>query len=855
MFIRAAVVSMVSAVLLAVGSYAQVPVVPAGTVPVKPGAQIPVFKGAGSGMLESITKDGKKIGCPLKHTDVSAKISGHVSRVTVKQVFANPFKDKIEAVYTFPLSDTGAVDDMLMKIGERTIHGTIKKKEEARHIYERAKAAGHVAALLDQERANIFTQSVANIEPNKEIEVTISYVDLLPYEAGTYTFAFPTVVGPRFIPGTQKVPDAAKITPPVAAEGERAGHDISINVSIDSPVAVNSVHSQLHQVTAVSHGDRHYDVSLVDKATIPNKDFVLTWAVGTDDVKSGYLTNGKNGQGFFNLSIMPPKRPKATQVQPKEMIFLIDCSGSQSGQPLDKAKEVMRYALDHMNDEDTFQVIAFSSYTNQLFGKPQKATGEMRKKAREFIDGLTANGGTWMEPAVREACSIPSDDHRLRIVTFMTDGYVGNDMQIVGLIRKLRGTSRWFPFGTGNSVNRFLIDNIAKEGGGEADYVYLNSSAEAAGKKFYDKIASPVLTDVKIDFNGLAVKEVFPKDPSDVWAEKPLYITGRYIKAGKGTITISGFSGGKPYTQKLEVEFPENKTQNDVLGAVWARAKVDRLMAEDWLGAQAGKFNKELRDEIVRTALDHHIMTQFTSFVAVEERIKTQGGKPQRIEVPVELPDGVSREGVFGNAKPTPAVMGKVMPTRFYNAPKQMQASGSGYYLGYGGGAAGGALAPAPPALPASTTALQTVNARRISNSSGGGGANAGPGINEWGQAKGDNDKNSVDEEKKDVDVRSVQAPTRPKLPSEEFGKIPRAYIIKLSAAMQKWLNIDHARGDIQVKVTLATAHDFDKLLKVFGVTVIKHDEKSKEAILKITFAGLQKLVAMPEVMNIDKSE
>lgn len=633
------------------------------------------FNADGSGTLVAMLGSGKRLGqCPLKHTSVTANVSGYVARVTVKQIFENPFKDKIEAVYTFPLSETGAVDDMKMKVGERIIKGSIKKREEAKEIYEQAKASGRTAALLDQERPNIFTQSVANILPGNQIEVTLQYVDLLPYESGRYTFAFPTVVGPRFMPGTPigksgtgrlpdttSVPDASKISPPVAPKGERAGHDISIEVNIDSGVAIRQIQSQLHEVTINQPNTQNARISLNNTNTIPNKDFVLSWEVAGEQIKSGYLTYkpSKTQDGYFTVMVMPPKRATPQQIQPKEMIFVIDCSGSQSGPPLEKAKETMRYIIEHMNKEDTFNIIAFSGDARAMFAKPQKVSAEMKQQALNYINSLTANGGTWMAPAVEAACKTPADANRLRIVTFMTDGYVGNDMEILGMIKKLRGKSRWFSFGTGNGVNRFLIDAMAKEGGGEAEYVLLNSSGNTVGKKFYDRISSPVLTDIKLEFDGLAVKEVFPHELSDVWAEKPLYIKGRYIKPGAGTISISGFSGGKPYVEKIKVNFPENPSGSESIASVWARAKVDRLMSEDWMGAQNGSVNKELKDEIVKVALDHHIMTQYTSFVAVEEKVVNKGGAPRTVTVPVELPDGVSYEETIsssnGMAPPPPA--------------------------------------------------------------------------------------------------------------------------------------------------------------------------------------------------------
>lgn len=656
----------------------------------KPGEQ--QAQSAGAGSLLAMTSAGKPVGqCALKHTSVSTKISGYVAKVTVKQSFTNPYKDKIEAIYTFPLSESGAVDSMTMKVGNRTIKGSIKKREEAKQIYEQAKAQGHVASLLDQERTNIFTQSVANIEPGANIDITITYVELLKYDAGKFSYTFPTVVGPRFIPGdatgkdgtgwapdTTTVPDASKITPPVTPANTRAGHDISIDVDVDAGVPIQNISSKLHEITVTKVGNDEAKVSLKDKDTIPNKDFVLSWDVAGDALKSGYLTyrDSKTESGYFTLMLLPPKRVSVDKIAPKEMIFLIDCSGSQRGAPLDKAKETLRYIVDHMNPQDSFQIIAFATQQKLLFeNKAQQVTGARKIQANQFIDELQANGGTWMGPAVEKACSIPADEHRLRIVTFMTDGYVGNDLQILGLIKKNRSTSRWFSFGTGNSVNRMLIDGIAAEGGGEADYVLLNTSGAEVGKKFYDRISSPVLTDVSVDFGKLEVKEVFPKDVSDVWAEKPLYIKGRYLKPGAGTITLKGFSAGKPYTQTLAVNFPEINKNNEVLGSIWARAKVDRLQAEDYQGAQSGNINKEIKDEIIQTALEHHIMTNYTSFVAVEEKTVTKNGVMQTVTVPVEMPDGVSREGVFGEPQPAGASQQSSMSNGYMSMSKGLMRS------------------------------------------------------------------------------------------------------------------------------------------------------------------------------------
>ena len=607
-------------------------------------------RGEGSGALDAIAPDGRALGgCPLEHTDVHATVAGFVARVEVTQTFRSTFAEPVEAVYTFPLSDRGAVDAMTMRIGDRTIEGQIRRREDARREYEQAKAAGKTASLLDEERPNVFTQRVANLMPGATVEIRIAYVEPLEFEAGTFSLVVPTVVGPRFSPpGTR---DADAVTPPVTAQGTRAGHDLSITVDVDAAVPIRDVASALHAVDVARPAPERARVTLRDQREIPNRDFVLRWTVSGDALQSGYLTHRPAaGDGYVSLVLLPPKRVGANEAAPKEMVFVIDRSGSQMGAPLDKAKETMRYALDHMNPNDTFQVVDFGSTSNVLFAKPELATPEMKRRARQYIDALEANGGTMMADAIERVCAMPADANRLRIVTFMTDGYVGNDLEVLGLVKKLRARSRWFPFGTGNGVNRFLIDGMARLGGGEAEYVLLTSSGDEAGKRFHDRIASPVLTDVKVEWQGLDVVDVLPHEHADVWAERPLVIHARYRSAGLGQVVLTGFHRGRPYRQVLPVTLPEREQENGAIASIWARAKVEALTTQDLSAMQTGTFPKPLEEQIVQVALAHRLLTPFTSFVAVEERVVNEGGTSRTVRVPVEMPDGVRYEGVFGRS-------------------------------------------------------------------------------------------------------------------------------------------------------------------------------------------------------------
>jgi Ca-activated chloride channel family protein len=644
------------------------------------------------GSLLSLDSQGRpQAACPLKHTDVKAEIAGFLARVTVTQEFSNPFQDKIEAVYTFPLPQNSAVDDMTMLVGSRTVRGKIKPREEARSIYEAARAAGRVAGLLDQERPNIFTQSIANIMPGEQVKITISYVETLKYEDGAYEFSFPMVVGPRYIPGqpagrqgggwapdTDRVPDASRITPPVTPPGTRAGHDISIEVALDAGVALDALESTSHEV-AVERLNLHAAVvRLKDKDVLPNKDFVLKYDVAGRKIGDAVLAHRAARGGFFTLILQPPDRVAAQDVTPKELVFVLDTSGSMSGSPIQKAKETMTLALDGLNPQDTFNLITFSGDTRILFPEPVPATRENLAKARQFLASREGSGGTEMMKAIRAALD-PSDaqDH-IRIVCFMTDGYVGNDMEIIAEVRK-HPNARVFSFGVGNSVNRFLLDKMAQYGRGEVEYVGLNDDGPAAARRFHERVRNPLLTDIGIDWGGLAVADVYPKRIPDLFSARPVIVYGRYTAPGSGTVRLRGRMAGREVTRELRVTLPASEPRHDVLASLWARARIDDLMGQDYSGMQTGATRTDVRDTITQLGLDYRLMTQFTSFVAVEEMTITDGGQPRRVEVPVEMPEGVSYEGVFGREKAEMPAVNTFAPAtmaRTLGAPVQSGVAG-----------------------------------------------------------------------------------------------------------------------------------------------------------------------------------
>ena len=425
--------------------------------PTEVAAQTEITQGT---LQVSVAPGEKLLEFPLEHTDVKATISGLVASVTVTQTFSNPYEDTIEAVYVFPLPQNAAVNDMTMKIGDRTIRGLIKRRAEAREIYEQAREEGKVASLLEQERPNIFTQSVANITPGAKIIIEICYDQDLKYDHGTYEFTFPMVVGPRFIPGTpigkqgggwapdtDQVPDASRITPPVLKPDERSGHDIALSVELDAGVPLQDLRCRSHEVDLKREGESEATIALKPFDTIPNKDFMLAYDVAGEQPEMALLTHRDERGGFFTLMIQPKAEFEAAEITPKEMIFVVDCSGSMRGEPISKAKQAMRKCIAQMNPDDTFRIIRFSVTASELSQEPLTNTPENIKRGLHYIEQMEGQGGTHMIAGIKAALDYPPDPKRVRIVCFMTDGYIGNETQILATNSATRACSplAWAP--------------------------------------------------------------------------------------------------------------------------------------------------------------------------------------------------------------------------------------------------------------------------------------------------------------------------------------------------------------------------------------------------------------------------
>jgi HEAT repeat protein/uncharacterized protein YegL len=518
--------------------------------------------------------------------------------------------------------------------------------------------AGKRTALLEQERPNIFTQSVANIQPGEEIVITIRYVQALKYDRGVYRYVFPMVVGPRFIPGkptgkkgtgwasdTNDVPDASRITPPVLKPGRRSGHDISLTVELDAGLSIKDLHSKSHDVDIYEEGEGQASVSIKPQDTIPNKDFVLEYCVAYDKPRSAYITHYSQWGGYLLMMIQPSLENVTQNLEPKEIFFVIDCSGSMSGHPIGKVKEAMYHCIQGISSDDTFQIIRFSSNASAFSPKPVAATRLHKEEALDYIQTLYGSGGTMMIEGIKACLDYPRNPERQRIVFFMTDGFIGNDDQILAAVKEKVGNARLFSFGVGSSPNRSLLERMAQLGRGTAQYIRQDQAPQPVIKDMLSRISKPYLTDVEINWGGLAVTDVYPNPVPDLFSAQPLILFARYEGAGESVVTLRGKIDGGPYEEQVRITLSGWNPDNGSLASVWAREKIKYLMLERLGGRVAS-----IEEEVTNLALEYNLMSQYTSFVAVDE-VLPEGSDttlPKTIAIPVPMPEGVSFTGVFG---------------------------------------------------------------------------------------------------------------------------------------------------------------------------------------------------------------
>ena len=584
---------------------------------------------------------------PLKETNVSVNINGIFAETFVTQTYSNEGQEPINATYVFPASSRVTIHGMKMEIGDEIITAKIKEKEEARHDYEQAKSEGKSASLLEQQRPNVFTMDVANVMPGDIIRIELHYTEMITPTDGIYQFVFPTVAGPRYT--SPSVPKSLKaetwIASPFLRLGDTPREKYNINVNLSAGVPITDLQCGSHKIDVAWDNQTSARISLSNPEEFAgNRDFILDYKLTGTEISSGLMLGTGESENFFLLMVQPPERYTPETIPPREYIFILDVSGSMYGFPLDTSKELIRNLAGSLRESDRFNVILFSDSLIQMSPESVPATAENVQKAFALIDNEEGGGGTELAPALETALAIPASPGSARSVIAITDGYISGEREIFDIIGRNICTTNFFSFGIGSSVNRYLIDGIAKTGLGESFVVTDPSEAAATADRFRTYIQSPVLTDVQVTYDGFDVYDIEPPTLSTLFASRPIVLFGKWKGEPSGTIHITGKTGGRDYAEDIPVSAAIPLAANNIIQYLWARTRVERLtdygMTED-LQANAKK-------EVTELGLRYSMMTPYTSFIAVTEKVRNTEGKSTDVKQPLPIPMNVS-EWAIGN--------------------------------------------------------------------------------------------------------------------------------------------------------------------------------------------------------------
>ncbi len=656
----------------------------------------------------------------LRQTAAEVEITGVVARVRLRQVFENPYDERLETIYVFPMPENAAVDAYSFRIGEKVIKGVVKKKEEARKEYEQAKQEGRKAGLLEQERPDIFTQSLVNIPPRATVVANIEYVHTLKIDGAHYLFSFPMVVAPRYIPGqpvgrgnvgrgwaddTDQVPDASKITPQYIPPGMRAGHDIDVTVKIDAGLPIQAITGVTHELATHQTSETTATVSLKNGPVIPNKDFVLEYKVGGQNTMLAAMTHkGEGEDGFFSIVIQPKHSVERQEVMPRDIVLLLDISGSMDGTPIGQLRGFAEYILGTLNPQDRFNIVAFNNDLDTFASQYLPATPENIANGQGFIRALRASGGTEMLPAIRHVLKPASEEaNRHAYVIIVTDALVGNDAPILKHLNQPQyARFRIYPVAMGSAPNDYLIQRAAEIGRGFSMRIANEDNAAEIAKRLAAKISYPIMTDLAIDWGQLKVKEILPEPLPDLYADRPLVLIGRYEKSGAAKVKLTGNIAGRTVTSEFDLDLPASEPAHDSLPVLWARARIRHLTNKE-----IGNISNATQEKITALGLTHQIVTDYTSFIAVERDIPGDLSRNLRTEpVLLAIPEGMEHlfndttqangQGIYAQTRHKAPVMAQAETRPQVSAPPAAVStpsrSTSGGSSGLGGGGGGGSV-------------------------------------------------------------------------------------------------------------------------------------------------------------------
>lgn len=583
---------------------------------------------------------------PLKSSVAKVSIDGTIARVRLTQQYANSGSVPIEAIYVFPASTRAAVHGMTLTTGGRVIAARVKESVKAKAEYETAKAEKKTAALLEEHRPNVFQMSVANLLPGDDIDVEIEWTETIPAVDSTYEFVFPTVVGPRYTGGSAAAKGETWTANPHLLSGTPNPATFSLEATLSTTLALAEVTCPSHPVAVDFNSKDRAQVSISSKPgeDNANRDFILRWKLGNDRVDAGLLLHRGPSTNHFLLQIAPPPRVGLDQIPPRDYVIVLDVSGSMAGFPLDAAKDLLKNLVRGLRSDDTFNVVRFASDSGVLSETPLPANAANIELANQFIDSQTSRGGTELEAALQRSLALPGGENRSRSILLITDGYVSADAETADLIRQNIGAANLFTFGIGTAVNRELLESVARAGGGEPVIVTTGKEAGAAAARFREMVSNPVLAKVQVSAEGVTLGSITPDPHPDVFAARPLVVTGTWTGEPKGKIIVRGIGGnGTPFEKSIDLAEAAAASGLDhpALPVLWARERVRRL-------TDGVKRDEETVREITSLGLSYSLLTPYTSFLAIDETPRDFKGVAQAVKQPLPLPKGVSESAIGG---------------------------------------------------------------------------------------------------------------------------------------------------------------------------------------------------------------
>jgi Ca-activated chloride channel homolog len=603
---------------------------------------------------------------PLKSTQVNVKVSGVIADVTVVQTYKNEGQRAIEAKYVFPGSTRAAVHGMNVRLADRLITAKIREKQQAKIEYDAAKQEGKTAALLEQHLPNVFQMNVANIMPGDDVKVELRYTELLLPTDGNYQFVFPTVVDPRYNSPQSSQANATWVAQPILPKGQNsptsaATPAFDIHVTLNTPIGVKEVRSSSHTISSYTEQGGATVVGLNPTAEpTNNRDFILNYRLAGDKIETGVMLYKGQDENFFLAMVEPPKAPAATAITPREYIFVVDISGSMHGFPLDTAKGVLRELIGGLRPSDTFNVLLFSGSSSFLSPQSVPATKANIDQAIRTIDKQGGGGSTELIPALKRVYAQPKNADVSRTVVVVTDGYVTVEREAFELVRNNLSSANVFSFGIGSSVNRHLMEGLARAGMGEPFIITQPAEAAEQAARFRKMIDSPVLTNVKVRFEGLDVYDVEPRQLPDLLAQRPLIVFGKWKGEAKGTLIVDGNSANGPLHFSLPIN-ASNATDTAALRHLWARHRIAALSDQEAL--EGGSAAKEA---ITDLGLKYSLLTQYTSFLAVDQVVRNKApADSTSVNQPSPLPQGVENSALGAEvpSTPEPATWGAILVT------------------------------------------------------------------------------------------------------------------------------------------------------------------------------------------------